>query len=159
MVKGFPEQEEVRARHILVEEEETAKEITEALRGDKGDFAELAKEKSTGPSGASGGDLGYFLKGDMVAPFAEAAFALEKGAVSDPVKTQFGWHVIKLEDRRMRKPPAFEELEGQLRQQLMQATAQQIIAEVKEATEVETKKETPPAFLIRRDEMYSDVEK
>lgn len=159
MTADFPAEEEVRARHILVESEEDAKEIAEALRGSDEDFAKLAAEKSTGPSGASGGDLGYFVKGDMVAPFAEAAFALEKGAISDPVKTRFGWHVIKLEDRRMRQPPPFEELEPQLRQQLTQATAQAIIAEIKEAATVEKADEIPPAFLIKREEMYSDVEK
>jgi len=93
----------------------------------------------------------------MVAPFAEAAFAMEPGDVSDPVKTQFGWHVIKVEDRRTSKPPAFEELEPQLRQQLTQSTAQAIIAEVKAAANVEKTEETPPALLIRRNEMYSDA--
>lgn len=155
MIAESPEQEEVKARHILVETEDEAKDIVKQL-GDGADFAELAKEKSTGPSGASGGDLGYFVKEDMVGPFAEAAFALETDAVSEPVKTQFGWHVIKLEDRRMRKPPSFEDLEPQLRAQLTRATAQQIIAEVREKTEVEKVEETPPAFLIRRSEMYTD---
>lgn len=155
MVADFPEEEEVRARHILVEEEDDAKAITKALRGTDEDFAKLAAEKSTGPSGASGGDLGYFVKSAMVAPFAEAAFSMKPGEISDPVKTQFGWHVIKLEDRRMRKPPAFEDLEQQLRQQLTQASAQEIIAEVKEEAEIETAEKTPPAFLIRQKEMYA----
>lgn len=158
MVADFPKEEEVRARHILVEKEEDAKEIAKALRGSDEDFAKLAAEKSTGPSGAQGGDLGYFKKGDMVAPFAEAAFALKKGEISDPVKTRFGWHVIKLEDRRTTKPPAFDEIEPQLRQQLTQATAQAIIAEVKDAASIKVMAETPPAFLIRREEMYSDIE-
>ena len=155
MIADFPEEEEVRARHILVDEEDDAKAITKALRGTDEDFAKLAAEKSTGPSGASGGDLGYFVKSAMVAPFAEAAFSMKPGEISDPVKTQFGWHVIKLEDRRMRKPPAFEELEPQLRQQLTQASAQEIIAEVKEAANIEKAEETPPAFLIRQKEMYA----
>jgi len=155
MTADFPEEVEVRARHILVDEEDDAKEIAKVLRGSDEDFAKLAAEKSTGPSGASGGDLGYFVKGDMVAPFADAAFALKPGEISDPVKTQFGWHVIKLEDRRTRKPPAFEELEPQLRQQLTQATAQEIIAEVKAEANIENAEETPPAFLIRRKEMYA----
>ena len=159
MTAEFPAEEEVRARHILVDTEEEAKEITKTLRDTDEDFAKLAAEKSTGPSGSQGGDLGYFKKGDMVAPFADAAFSMKAGEVSDPVKTQFGWHVIKVEDRRMSKPPSFEELEPQLRQQLTQASAQAIIAEVKEAADVEKMEETPPALLIRRDEMYSDVEK
>ena len=79
--------------------------------------------------------------------------------MSDPVQTQFGWHVIKLEDRRTTEAPSFEELEGQLRQQLTRATAQAIIAEIKGEADVEKMEETPPAFLIRREEMYSDVEK
>jgi len=156
MTKDFPEEEEVRARHILVDEEDDAKAITKTLRDTDEDFAKLAAEKSTGPSGASGGDLGYFKKGDMVAPFAEAAFSMKPGEISDPVQTQFGWHVIKVEDRRMSKPPSFEELESQIRQQLMQATAQAIIAEVKAEAGAKKADETPPAFLIRRDEMYSD---
>lgn len=154
MVEGFPAEEEVRARHILVEKEEDAKEIAEALRGTDEDFAKLAAEKSTGPSGASGGDLGFFKKGDMVAPFAEAAFAMQPGDISDPVQTRFGWHVIKLEERRMIEPPAFDEIEGDLRRQLTAATAQAIIAEVKGEADVKMMEETPPALLIRREEMY-----
>jgi len=159
IIAESPPEEEVRARHILVDTEDEAKAITKALRDTDEDFAKLAAEKSTGPSGASGGDLGYFVKSAMVAPFAEAAFAMKKGDISDPVKTQFGWHVIKLEDRRMQKPPSFEELEPKLRQQLTQSTAQAIIAEVKEAADFEKAEDTPPAFLIRQREMYADVEK
>ncbi len=158
MTAEFPSEEEVRARHILVEKEDDAKAITKSLRAGDEDFAKVAAEKSTGPSGASGGDLGYFKKGDMVAPFAEAAFSMKAGDISDPVQTRFGWHVIKVEDRRMSQPPAFEELEPQLRQQLTQSTAQAIIAEVKDAAKVEKAEETPPAFLIRRDEMYSNAQ-
>lgn len=90
---------EVRARHILVRTEAEARELVERLnRG--GDFATLARSHSIGPSKRNGGDLGYFRKGMMVAPFEEAAFALDIGEVSEPIKTQFGWHVIKVEDRR-----------------------------------------------------------
>ncbi len=158
LTADFSEEEEVRARHILVDEEDDAKDLTKTLRDTDADFAKLAAEKSTGPSGASGGDLGYFKKGDMVAPFAEAAFSMKPGEISDPVKTQFGWHVIKVEDRRMTQPPAFEDVEGQLRQQLTQSTAQAIILEIKETTDVTKPDDTPPAFLIRRPEMYSDAE-
>ena len=158
MVADFPAEEEVRARHILVDEEDDAKDIAEALRGSAEDFAKMAAEKSTGPSGASGGDLGFFKKGDMVAPFAEAAFALKPGEVSDPVKTRFGWHVIKLEERRMLEPPTFEEIEPDLRRQLTQATAQSIISEVKGESEVETMEETPPSFLIRYEQMFKGKE-
>ncbi len=158
MVADFPVEEEVRARHILVDEEDDAKEIAEALRGSAEDFAKMAAEKSTGPSGASGGDLGFFKKGDMVAPFAEAAFALKAGEISDPVKTRFGWHVILLEERRTTEPPTFAEIEPDLRRQLTQATAQAIISEVKGESEVEKMEETPPSFLIRYEQMFKGGE-
>ncbi|MCP5371372.1 MAG: peptidylprolyl isomerase [Hyphomicrobiales bacterium] len=110
--------QEVQARHILVEKEEDAKALIAEL--DKGaDFEKLAKEKSIGPSAAKGGDLGYFGQGDMVPEFADAAFAMDKGAYSKaPVKTQFGWHVIKVEDKRDLAPPKFEEVEEQIQRDL-----------------------------------------
>ena len=109
--------EEMRARHILVEEEETAKAIIEELDGGA-DFAELAKEKSTGPSGPRGGDLGYFQRGQMVPVFEAAALALEPGNYSaEPVKSDFGWHVILLEDKRF-NTPSLEETEPQIRDEL-----------------------------------------
>ncbi|MCS5596076.1 MAG: peptidylprolyl isomerase [Alphaproteobacteria bacterium] len=116
--------EELSARHILVGSEDEAKEIIAALDGGK-DFAELAKEKSTGPSGENGGDLGYFKKGDMVPAFEEAAFKLEKGAYTKaPVQTQFGFHVIKVEDKRNLAPESFEDmkesLQASLRTQILQ---------------------------------------
>ena len=95
IVEG-PKQEEVRARHILVDSRGEAEAVIAAVKNG-GDFIELAKKRSKGPSGAGGGDLGYFDRAAMVAPFSDAAFKLKKGKVSDPVKTQFGWHVIKLE--------------------------------------------------------------
>lgn len=114
-VANLPKSEETRARHILVEKEDEAKAIIKALKNGK-DFVELAKEKSTGPTGKDGGDLGYFAKGDMVPEFGEAAFAAKVGTVIDkPVKTQFGWHVIKVEDRREKPAPKFEEIKEQLK--------------------------------------------
>jgi peptidyl-prolyl cis-trans isomerase C len=94
---------EFNAAHILVETEEAAAALVEQARGGA-DFATLARENSTGPSGPNGGDLGWFGPGMMVAPFEEAVLALEVGAVSDPVQTQFGWHVIKLNETRTRRP-------------------------------------------------------
>ena len=115
-IKNLPEETEINARHILVETEEAAKEVIKELDGGA-DFAEVAKEKSTGPSGPNGGDLGYFGRGQMVPEFEQAVFALEKGAYSkEPVKTQFGFHVIKKEDERVRAAPKFEEVENQIRQ-------------------------------------------
>lgn len=109
---------EYHARHILVEDEESARELIAQLE-DGADFAELAGEHSTGPTGEKGGDLGWFTPDQMVPPFAEATKALEKGGITkEPVKTQFGWHVIKLEDVRDAQPPALSEVEEQLRSQL-----------------------------------------
>jgi len=116
--------EEASARHILLATEEEAVAVIKELDGGK-DFAELAKEKSTGPSGANGGDLGYFKKGDMVPEFETVVFDLEKGAYTKaPVQTQFGYHVIKLEDKRAVQPESFEvkkaELEAGLRNEVLQ---------------------------------------
>lgn len=134
-VAAFVPVEELHARHILVADEETAKAIKAEIDGGR-DFAEVAMEKSTGPSGPQGGDLGYFTKGQMVPEFQEAAFALEIGQVSDPVKTQFGWHVIKLEDRRPSAPPAFEQMAGQLQQQILVNTYDAALAALKSSTEI-----------------------
>ena len=104
-VAATPPEMEVKARHILVDSEEQARNVITELDGGK-DFIELAKEKSTGPSGPQGGDLGYFTRGRMVPEFEEAAFALEPGSYTkEPIKTQFGWHIIKVEDKRDTPPP------------------------------------------------------
>lgn len=117
-IKNFPESEEVKARHILVETEEAAREIIAELDGGA-DFIELAKSKSTGPSGPNGGDLGFFGKGQMVPEFEVAAFALEDGKyTNDPVKSQFGWHIILTEEKRVTPPPAFDEVKDQVRQMI-----------------------------------------
>ncbi len=108
-------EKEVRARHILVKTKKEAMDIIAEIN--KGaDFAAAAKRKSTGPSGAKGGDLGYFKRGAMVKPFSAAAFRLKQGEFTQrPVKTRFGWHVIKVEDIRQGKPPSFAKREKQLR--------------------------------------------
>jgi len=118
-LKSMPAEEEVHARHILVSTEDEAKAIIAELKKGAA-FDKLAKEKSTDKaSGAEGGDLGWFKKSDMVKEFADAAFALNKGDLTEtPVKTQFGYHVIKVEDRRKAPPPAFEELADQLREEM-----------------------------------------
>lgn len=118
-LKQMPSEEEVHARHILVSTEDEAKAlIAEIKKGTA--FDKLAKEKSTDKaSGAEGGDLGWFKKSDMVKEFADAAFNLKKGELTEtPVKTQFGYHVIKVEDRRKAPPPAFEEMADQLREEM-----------------------------------------
>ena len=102
------------------------------------DFAALARERSTGPSAPSGGDLGYIQRGQMVPSFAEAAFALATGEFSAaPVQTQFGWHVIIVVDRRISQPPSFEESLDALRQQETQGLVQGIIADLRANAEVE----------------------
>lgn len=118
-VAEFEPQDEIRASHILVESEEEAKEIKAAIDGGA-DFAQLAKENSIDPGSVNGGDLGFFGRGMMVQPFEEAAFALaEAGDVSEPVQSQFGWHVIKLAEKRQSAPPTFEQVAGQIQQQLL----------------------------------------
>lgn len=119
-VAGFQPQEEVHARHILVATKEDAEAIKAELAAGK-PFEDLAKEKSTDPSGAqNGGDLGFFSRGMMVKPFEDAAFALtEPGQISEPVESQFGWHVIRLEEKRQSQPPSLEEVGPQLQQQVM----------------------------------------
>jgi peptidyl-prolyl cis-trans isomerase C len=112
-VKQMTGEEEVHARHILVATEDEAKAIEDQLK--KGaDFATLAKEKSKDPGAADGGDLGYFTKDQMVPEFADAAFKMEKGQISDPVHTQFGWHIIKVEDKRTKPTPTFDQVKAQL---------------------------------------------
>jgi parvulin-like peptidyl-prolyl isomerase len=91
---------EVRASHILVDNEEHANQIKLELERSDKTFAEMAKEKSEGPSGDNGGDLGFFSRGDMVKPFEKKAFEMDVGEVSDPVKTEFGWHLIKKTDEK-----------------------------------------------------------
>lgn len=120
--------QEYNAAHILVETEEKAKELVAEARGGA-DFAELAKEHSTGPSGPNGGSLGWFGAGMMVPPFEEATFALEVGAISDPVQTQFGWHVIKLNETRAIEAPSLDEVRGELEAAVQQkAVEAQVLA-------------------------------
>ena len=129
-VEDNPPVEEVSARHILVETEDDARGLIAELN-DGADFAELAAEHSVGPSGAQGGDLGYFQERQMVAPFGEVAFSLQPGEFTqEPVETEFGWHVILSEDRRMVEPPSLEEVEDQLRSSLGQEVVQEILTEV-----------------------------
>jgi peptidyl-prolyl cis-trans isomerase C len=129
--------EEVHARHILVADEAVAKEIIKQLQGGA-DFAALAKEKSTDPSAQSNaGDLGYFRREMMVPEFAEVAFTLEPGTTSsEPVKTQFGWHVIKVEDRRQ-TVPSFEEKEPELKEQLAREIVNALLSDVRGDAKIE----------------------
>ncbi|MCP1336144.1 peptidylprolyl isomerase [Futiania mangrovi] len=134
-VAGIEPQEEVRARHILLETEEAAQAAAERAKAGE-DFGELAKELSTGPSGPAGGDLGYFTQDRMVKEFADAAFALQPGEVSAPVQSQFGWHVIKVEDRREAPAPTMEEMEGELRNEIAQDVIQSTLEELRSGAEI-----------------------
>ncbi|GAB4541709.1 MAG: peptidylprolyl isomerase [Ruegeria sp.] len=132
----FQGEDEFNASHILVATEEEAKEIKAQL-DDGADFAELAKEKSTGPSGPNGGALGWFGKGQMVPEFEQAVIGLEKGQVSDPVQTQFGWHVVILNDKRKSEAPELAEVRDELAQSVRQEAIQAKIDELTQAGSVE----------------------
>jgi peptidyl-prolyl cis-trans isomerase C len=117
---------EVRARHILLGTEKQARQALADLKSGE-DFAELAGRVSIGPSASRGGDLGYFRRDEMVDNFADAAFALAVGEITQtPVQTQFGWHIIKLEDRRPVQPPSFEEAKPRLRIEAFRARAREV---------------------------------
>lgn len=131
-----PKQEEVRARHILVDSREEAEAVIAAVKNG-GDFVELAKKRSKGPSGAGGGDLGYFDRDAMVAPFSDAAFKLKKGKISAPVKTQFGWHVIKVEDRRTKSISALDDVRDQIYQILISEARRGIYEEMRQGADVQ----------------------
>lgn len=137
-IAGKPGVEEVHARHILVPDEATAKAIIAKL--DKGaDFARLSKQYSKDPGSAQdGGDLGWFKKDEMVPAFADAAFALKDGQITQtPIHTQFGWHVIQVLGHRQAPPPTFAQAEAELRQKMIQADVQQVVAKARAGVTVE----------------------
>ena len=132
-----PPKKEVHARHILLKTEEDAKAVIAELDGGA-DFATLAQERSTGPSAAQGGDLGYFVAEQMVPEFSKAAFELEPGKYSsEPVQTNFGYHVIYVEDSRLSEPPAREAVEAQLREQLSREIIEEAFAGLRSNAEIE----------------------
>jgi peptidyl-prolyl cis-trans isomerase C len=135
--KQMTGEKEVRARHILVETEDEAKAVVAELK--KGtDFGELARLKSKDPGAAAeGGDLGYFTKDQMVPEFSEAALKLDKGQLSDPVKTQFGWHVIKVEDKRDRPVPPFEQVKDQIETYVVRRAQADVIAKLRQGAKIE----------------------
>ena len=141
-IASLPKEEEVHARHILVKTEDEAKAIIAELDAGK-DFAALAKEKSTDPNKDDGGDLGFFGKGRMVKEFEAAAFALEKGTYTKtPVKTDFGWHVIKVEDKRIAPPPAFDQVQPQIRNLVMRDKYLELLSKARDVQGVEILDET-----------------
>ena len=137
LLAANPLQEEVHARHILVKDEKTANDILARLNKGE-DFAKLAKEFSIDPSKDNGGDLGYFVKGMMVKEFGDAAFSMKKGEISKaPVKTQFGYHILKIEDRRMQQKPDFAKVKDQVRGQLNEDLIRQMIDGLRQQNKVE----------------------
>jgi peptidyl-prolyl cis-trans isomerase C len=136
-VKQMGNEQEVRARHILVPTEDEAKTVLAEVK--KGtDFAELARQKSKDPGAAAeGGDLGYFGKDQMVPEFAEVAFKLDKGQVSDPVKTQFGWHIIKVEDKRTKPVPEFDKVKDQIETYVTRKAQADYIHKLQETAKIE----------------------
>ena len=136
-IAGKPAEQEAHAYHILVADEAAATKITADLRKG-GDFAALAKANSTDPGASQGGDLGWFKKGDMLPEFSAAAFALKPGEITDkPVKTQYGWHVIKLEGLRPVAVPTFAEAHDELRQKMIQEDVQKVFADARSQVKVE----------------------
>jgi peptidyl-prolyl cis-trans isomerase C len=149
-VKGMnPNEEEVRARHILIrvadpkdekasrEAENKIKALIERLKKGE-DFAALANEFTEDPSGKqNGGDLDYFTKDQMVPEFSAVAFRLEKGQISEPVRTQFGWHVLKVEDKRLRQPPQYEQVKDQLRNIVVRKAQAELIGKLRAEATIE----------------------
>lgn len=144
VAKTAPE-EEVRARHILVKTEKEAQDVLAKLKGGA-DFEKLAREISIDPSAkTNGGDLEYFTKGQMVAEFSDAAFKLNKGQVSQPVKSQFGFHVIKVEDKRQKPVPKFEEVKDQVQAFVVRKAQAEYVMKVRSEAKIENllKKDAP----------------
>lgn len=136
-VKTVPTEQQVRARHILVKTEEEAKKIAKEIEGGA-DFAEEAKKYSQHDSKDNGGDLEYFSRGQTgLKPFEDAAFALEKGKVSEPVKSDLGWHLIKVEDKRDRVLPTFDEVKDQITAELVETKLQTTVQEMRDTAQVE----------------------
>ena len=136
-VANTPPVNEIKARHILLKTRDEAMAVIAELDGGA-EFVALAKRKSTGPSGPNGGDLGYFGPGQMVPPFEDVAFKLQVGSFSkEPVETQFGWHVILVEDRRTRQPPAYEEVREQMRGVLFREIYARMVGDLRSKARVE----------------------
>jgi len=141
--KEFTEPEQIKAAHILLEDEETAVSVLEEIKEEKITFEEAAKEYSTGPSAEKGGELGFFSKGQMVPEFEEEAFKLETGELSEPVKTQYGWHLIKVLDKKPAKQKTLDESRGQIYENLMSEKQFAVYNDL-----LESLKETYPIEII-----------
>jgi len=133
---NFKGEEEIHARHILLENEAEARKVLAEIRNGA-DFAEMAKQYSKGPSGKNGGDLGFFDAKSMVPEFSKVAFAMKAGEVSEPVKTQFGWHIIRMEEKRPRSLPPFKDVKDRIKEVLWQKKAQELIENLRKSAKVE----------------------
>ncbi|WP_025030556.1 peptidylprolyl isomerase [Nitratireductor aquibiodomus] len=146
-IADAPAVNEVRARHILVKTKEEAEAIIKQLE-EGGSFEEIAKEKSTDGAAANGGDLGYFTSGQMVPEFEKAAFALNPGEYSkEPTETQFGFHVIKVEDKRAKQPPAFDAVKDRVRSMLVREKYVEEVSALRDAAEVDVKDPALKEFI------------
>jgi peptidyl-prolyl cis-trans isomerase C len=145
-VKQLGNEEEVRARHILVLKEDEAWAVLDELKKG-GDFAELAKKHSKDPGSANGGDLGYFTKDQMVPEFADVAFKLGVGQMSGLVKTQFGWHIIKVEDKRSKKAPEFDQVKDQIEVFLVRRAQAELVAKLREGAKIERLDKKPEPVM------------
>jgi len=132
---NFKGEEEIHARHILLENEAEARKVLAEIRNGA-DFAEMAKQYSKGPSGKNGGDLGFFDAKSMVPEFSKVAFAMKAGEVSEPVKTQFGWHIIRVEAKRQSEGPSFEQRKPEIRQALAQEAVASTLAGLREKADI-----------------------
>jgi len=137
IIKNFPNEKEIKVRHILVKDESTAKAIIKALKSGS-DFIKLAKDKSIDGTSKDGGDLGYVRKDEVVKEFSDVAFALAVGSYTqEPVKTEFGWHVIKVEEKRDAKPPTFEEAKEELKALMAEETIITLLKDLRAKAKVE----------------------
>ena len=149
--------EERRAAHILVDSKEKAEEIKAKI--DAGaDFAAMAKEFGTDATAQNGGELGWFTRADLVPAFADAVFAMEPGTVSEPVETDFGWHLIKLEEVRERPRPPFEKVEAELTGELVQKAQAEVLERLRAEARIEQPEVLPPAASIRADALLDAAE-
>lgn len=153
-VKAFVPQTEYDASHILVKTEDEAKKLLADIQGGQ-DFAEVAKANSTDGSAAQGGELGWFGKGQMVPEFEAAVANMKKGDVAGPIQTQFGWHLIKLNDTRQSQPPALDEVRAQIEEQLRQKNFQAELETLRKSGNVEIKASGVPAAAIRDNDLLN----
>ncbi len=160
-VKQMGQEQEVHARHILIRaaagDEKASKAAEDKIKAiiarlKKGeDFEKVAKEVTEDPSGkANGGDLGYFSKEQMVPEFSNVAFKLEKGQISEPVKTQFGWHVLKVEDKRVKPMPKFEDVKPQIEQYVARKAQAELVQKLRAEAKIEKMYKTEPPAARRR---------